>query len=241
MEKNPIIIMAAIEIEANFLINKLENLKTQIIDGYNFFEGTIKNYPVVVCRCNVMTINAALATYIAIQKYHPIAIISQGTAGAHSKNIHQGDIVIGEKCINIASFKSPHKPESYGSNSLDWELLSFFCGENDRLEYQYGAPNLIKLCKTIAYKNGEIHFGTIGSGDGWNRETDRILWFNKNYGTLCEDMESIAIYQVANTFNVPTIGIRIISNNEILGEVYDRNTGLKSQEFAYELVLKIIE
>ena len=34
--------------------------------------------------------------------------------------------------------------------------------------------------------------------------------------------------------------IRIISNNEILREPYDRNIGLKSQEFTYELIKKII-
>ena len=54
-------------------------------------------------------------------------------------------------------------------------------------------------------------------------------------------MEGIAVYTVANNFNIPVLGIRIISNNEILGEEFDKNLGLKSQEFTYELILKMIQ
>lgn len=241
MSKKPIVIMAAIEVEANFLLEKLENLKCENVGKYKFYEGTIKGYPVVVCRCYVMSTNAAVATYIAIQKYQPLAIISQGTAGAHGKNIHTGDIVVGQKCMNIVSYRTPYKKEGEGSNSLEWEPVNFICGEDDRLEYQNGDEHLIELAQKVQYTDGTVHFGTLGSGDGWNHETDRILWLNKEYGTLCEDMESIAIYIVANDFDIPVIGIRIISNNEILGEPYDRNTGLKSQQFCYELILKIIE
>ena len=240
MKKNPIVIMAAMEVEADFLLKKLENVTCKDIDKYKFYEGTIEEYPVVICRCNVMSINASVATYIAIKEYNPFAIISQGTAGALGKDIHKGDIVIGEKCINITSCKTPYRKEGEGSNSLDWNLVSFICGEDDRLEYHYGDKNLIELSKTINYSNRNIHLGTIGSGDVWNQEIDKLLWLNDKYDALCEDMESIAIYAVANNFNVPVLGIRVISDNAILGEDYDRNLGLQSQKYTYDLVLKII-
>lgn len=240
MSKRPIVIMAAMEVEADFLLNQLQNVKCETVNKYKFYEGTINDYPVVVCRMYVMSVNAAVASYIAIEKYNPIAIISQGTAGAHGKNIHKGDIVVGEKCLNIVSCRTPYKKEGEGSNSLEWNLLNFICGEDDRLEYQTGDKHLVDLCKTITYTEGNVHFGTLGSGDVWNHETDKILWLNEKYGTLCEDMESIAIYIVANNFHIPVIGVRIISNNEILGEEYDRNTGLFSQKFVYELILKLI-
>lgn len=241
MQKNPIVIMAAMDVEANFLIEKLENMTYETIHKYEFYEGTIKGYPVVICHCYVGTINASVATYIAIQKYHPIAILSQGTAGAHAKNIHTDDLVIGEKCVNIVSCKTPYKKEGEGSNSLEWKLLKFIAGEEDRLEYQSATKTLIELAKKIPYTDGTVHFGTLGSGDIWNQETDKILWLHEKYGTLCEDMESIAIYTVANDFNIPVLGIRVISNNEILGEPYIRTTGLKSQEFCYQFILEMLK
>ena len=63
---------------------------------------------------------------------------------------------------------------------------------------------------------------------------------HQKYGTFCEEMEGIAVYTIANDFGIPVLGIRVISNNEILEEPYDRNTGLKSQEFTYELILRKI-
>lgn len=239
---NPILIIVSMfDVEADFLLSKMENVKQKKVNQYEFYEGTIENYPVVIGWCHCMTVNAALATYIAIEKYHPIAIINQGSAGAHGKSIHKGDIVIGEKCMNIVSCRTPLKKEGEGSNSLEWELVNFICGEEDRLQYQEADKSLIELAKKVQYKEGTVHVGLIGSGDVWNKEADRILWLHETYGTLCEEMEGIAIYQVANEFGVPVLGIRIVSNNEILQEPYDREIAIKSQRFAYELILKIIE
>lgn len=240
MKKRPIVIMAAMKVEASWLIEKLANVKCKTVNRYTFYEGLINDYPVVVCHCLVGTINAAVATYMAIEKYQPIAIISEGTAGAHGKDIHKGDIVVGETCANIMSARTPLKKEGEGSNSLNWELLNFIDGETDRFQYQSGDAHLVKLAKKVNYTNGKVHFGTIGSGDGWNREADKILWLHENFGTLCEEMEGIAVYTIANNFAIPVLGIRIISNNEILDEPYDRNIGLKSQEFTYELMLQFI-
>ena len=234
MNKKTIIIMAAMDVESDFLIQKLKNITYEKINKYEFHKGTINNYPVIICNCHIGTINATLATSIAIQKYNPLAIISQGTAGGHSKNVHRGDIVIGESCINIASCKTTYKSENEGSNPFEWEIQNFDGSET--LKYQKANIKLVDICKTIHYTDGNIHIGTIGSGDIWNREIDRILWFHEKYGTLCEDMESIAIYTAANQFDIPVIGIRIISNNEILGETYERNLGKKSQEFTYNFI-----
>lgn len=97
MKKNPIVVIAAMEVECDFLIEKLNNCK-KIKEGYySFFEGEMNSYPVVVALSDVGIINSAVVTYIAINKYNPIAIINEGTAGAHDRNIHTGDIIIRRK------------------------------------------------------------------------------------------------------------------------------------------------
>ena len=50
-------------------------------------------------------------------------------------------------------------------------------------------------------------------------------------------MECVSIYTVANLYRVPAISIKIISNNEVLGEVIIAMCGKKLQEF----ILKILE
>lgn len=81
MEKRPVVIIAAMDVEFKLLKDKMENLKVSKINKYNCYEGLIDNYPVVICNCLVMSINAAIATTLAIQKYNPMAIINEGTAG----------------------------------------------------------------------------------------------------------------------------------------------------------------
>ena len=106
MTKRPIVIMVAMKAEMDYLLEKLENKKIEKVNKYEFYEGTMNNYPVVICHFHIMSFNAAIATTIAITKYNPIAIINEGCSGSHSNDIKRNDIVIGEKCINIVSAKT---------------------------------------------------------------------------------------------------------------------------------------
>lgn len=239
-KKKPIVVIVAMKVEFEDLLKKVEKVKTTKESKYTFYEGTINKYPVVICHCGVNEINAGIATLLAIQKYDPLAIINEGTAGGYGKSIHQKDIVVGVKALNLASFKSPSKAEGQGSNSLDWELISFFDGEDDRLFYHEADESLVNLAKDVKYDDGNVHFGAVGSSDNWNSEADRILHFNSKYKVLCEEMECVSVYAVAKTFNVPVIGIKVISNNDMIGESFDTSTAVGSQKFTYELILKMI-
>lgn len=75
----------------------------------------------------------------------------------------------------------------------------------------------------------------------WNKETDRIMWLKEHTGVVCGDMESIGAYTACNKFNVPILGIRVMSDNEILDEEYDRDTSIEAQKITLELVKKYIE
>ena len=50
--------------------------------------------------------------------------------------------------------------------------------------------------------------GTLGSGDLFSREADRIAWLRARFGELCEDMESAAVYQACAAHGVPVVGLR---------------------------------
>lgn len=244
MEK-PILIQGAMQIEIEYLINQISNMQKDVIKGYEFYKGEIDGYPVVISKTNVGEIEMSVATLLGIINYSPIAIIVQGTAGAHDINLFKHDIVIGSSCINISSFESLVKEKGKGSNPLAWELKTFKSGvENDVLIENYANPELIEISKKVEskYTKGKVVFGTLGSGDGWNKEWDRIDWLNSNYNTLCEDMESISTYTICNKFNIPVLGIRVISNNErIQTQTYDRTTGIDSQEFTLEVCKEYIK
>ena len=133
------------------------------------------------------------------------------------------------------------KKEGEGYSLDDWELITYLAGEKDRLVPQKASDKLIKMIRQMedTYIEGKIHYGVIGSGDIWNKECDWIIYLNKKYGILCEDMEGMAIYTVANQYKIPAIDIRAISDNEILKEEYDRNISINIQKFTMNLLKEI--
>lgn len=239
--KKPILISAAMDVEYDFLKSKLDNVIQRNLYGYTVYEGEMFDYPVVILNTGAMEANAAIGIAVAVQNYNPECIINEGVAGGHGLNVHKGDIVIGENVVNIFSCDTKHKKRYEGSNCLEWKLTSFIPGEPNRLIYLKSDERLMNIAKEVEYLEGKVHVGTIGSGDVWDKEYDRIAMLNEKYGTLCEDMEACGIYTAAEKLNVPVLSIKIISNNEMLEEQYERSTGLKSQEFTYELIKKIVE
>ena len=85
-------------------------------------------------------------------------------------------------------------------------------------------------------KKENFIFGRIASGDIWNKNKYRIKYINQKYGAICEDMECVAIYTVANIYKIPVISIKAISNNEILDEKYDMHVGKKIQEITEDII-----
>ena len=242
MEKRPIMIIAAMEkTELNVL--KEDNMNVVIDGTCKFYETEIYGYPVVLCASNVGCINTSVAMILGIKKYNPIAIINEGLAGAMSKDIHKHDLIIGTQLININSAKTPKLQEGDGTDALKWELVTFIAGEEDRLKVEEADKKLIDCVKKVEreYTKGKVVYGRIGSGDIWNNEIDRILYLNQKYQVLCEDMESIAVYQIANQYNIPVISIKIISDNSITGEEYDVSTGSDAQYFVKILIKEYVK
>lgn len=236
--KKILIISAMADVELNYLIEKLENKEELQTKLCKFYIGEIFNNKIILCDSKVGLINTSSAITLAIEKFNPDFIINQGCAGAISKQVHKSDIVIGKDCVNITSIKTKYKEEGKGYTLDDWELINFIAGEEDRLIPQNGSDLLIEKIKRIEnkYKYGKIHYGRIGSGDIWNSECDWLIKLNEKYNILCEEMESIAIYTVANQYKIPVISIKVISDNALLKEEYDRTLSIKAQEFTIDLI-----
>ena len=240
MKEKIILIQTAMEVECNIILKKLKNIKETNILGYTFYEGELYNHKIIISLSKVGLINTSSSLTIAIEKYKPTLILNIGISGSTSKKLHKKDIVIAESIININSYRTPYKLEGEGSNPNEWELLTFLSGEEDRLIEQTSDPELLSYTKQII-NDKNIYYGKIGSGDAWNREIDRIIYLNKKYNILCEDMESIATYTIASQNDIPAISIKMISDNILTGEDYDRNISTKLQELILKYLEKLIE
>lgn len=236
MKNKVILIQGAMDIEIEYFLSKLKNRKDRIIAGYEFYEGSINGIEVIISKTLVGTINSTMATTIGILNFHPNMVINQGIAGAHRTDLHIGDIVIGEKCCNINAYKMPIKARGEGSNPFEWE-------PNKRAkELQMADTKLVNKIEEKLKTNSskQIYKGTLGSGDVHNREIDRIVWLNNMFENCSEDMESIGTYSACNKFNIPCVGIRIISNNDILLEKLDKTKAIELQLLLVDILNDLV-
>lgn len=243
MEKKPILLIGALRTELEYLISKLENCEEEKNSVYHFYKGTIKGYPIVIAKSEVGLVNASSCLTLAIEKYDPICIVNSGTAGGITEDRHKKDIIIAEECFNIISSKTPYKELGEGSNSCDWEFMTFSDGGKDEKRIYKSDETLMKIALNSKekYKHGKIYTGVVGSADIWNREKDKLKFLSEKHNVSCEDMELVAIYMVAQNYNIPAMGIKIMSDNELLGEKYEPAVGLYVQEYTYEVLKDLVE
>ncbi|MDF9450061.1 5'-methylthioadenosine/S-adenosylhomocysteine nucleosidase [Bacillus toyonensis] len=248
--QKPILIQGPMPIEAENFAKRLKNVKEEKSGTFVFYKGTVDNYPVIVAKTGKGMENTAAATAVAIEKYKPIAIINQGTSGGHDPNLNVFDIVLGKHVANIGSLKTTNMDENQGIEPTKWISMDLMASEGsagedpnaEKIRYYEGDKDLLAAANAVkdTYTKGKVVEGTIGSADVWNNEVDRIKWFHTKYGTSVEEMEGAAAAQIAKAYDVPFLGIKVLSNNKTNGGKYNPNTAAANQEYVYEVVKKYI-
>lgn len=242
----PVVVQGAMDLEVKKLVAALENVTEEKIRAWTFWSGTLDGYPVVISKTLKGMSNAAAATALAAERYHPVAIINQGTAGGHVPDLHVYDIVLGTDAVNLGSFKTEYRARGEGSKFSEWNPLDLMRSEgsagqdpNARSMRRFrGDEGLLVAARSVRgkYRKGRVVEGVIGSSEIWNSEVDRIQRFHDQFGTTVEEMETASAAQIAGLFQIPFLGIRVLSNNITNSETYDARAGEACQEFVYEVV-----
>ena len=246
----PVVVQGAMDVEIRKLAGALENATEEKVQAWTFWRGTVDGYPVVVSKTLKGMSNAAVATALAAERYHPIAIINQGTAGGHIPDLHVFDIVVGTHSVNLGSFKTGYRARGRGSDVAEWVPLDLnrtdgSAGQDPnarvmrRFEADAGLLEAARRARDL-YPHGRVLEGVIGSSEVWNSEIDRIARFNEAFGTTVEEMETASAAQIAAAFQIPFLGIRVVSNNITNGGIYDTKTGEACQDYVYTVVRSYI-
>lgn len=214
-----ILLQGAMDIEVNVFVTKVkEAADYQMIeeDGMVFHTGTIGENFYIVNQTGMGTIKAAMATTYAIQRFRPTMVINQGTAGAQQKELSVGDIILVKEAVNINALSMPKKKLGEGSDPFSWDGFhtAYYCA--DKL--------VLDMFSKFEYTSGCVKKGKCATGDIFSREYDRIIWLANKFETQCEDMETAAVYEVCQTFRIPCMGLRIISNNELQDDAFNEET-----------------
>ncbi|MGE3957351.1 MAG: 5'-methylthioadenosine/S-adenosylhomocysteine nucleosidase [Vicinamibacterales bacterium] len=238
---HPVVVQGAMPIETQVLVDALVDRAEERVQGWAFWRGTIDGHPVVVSRTQKGMTNAAAATALAVERYHPRAIINQGTAGGHDPELRVSDIVIGEASVNIGAFKTGTRAGGEGSNFYEWAPMDLIRTEgsagqdpNAWVMHRFEADaGLLDAALSVRDRHtaGAVVAGVIGSSDVWNSELDRIQRLHDEFGTSVEEMETAAAAQVAAMSRVPFLGIRILSNNITNAGAYNGRSAESCQAY----------
>ena len=166
-------------------------------------QQVFKDSDVLVQKCGIGKVNAALGAQRMINEFHPDCIISSGCAGGNGDDVNVQDVVVSsELCYH----------DVYCGTAIDNTTIY---GQVQGLPARYQAdPHLLQKSNEIAlHTNIKIHPGLIVTGDWFVDSKDKMREIIGHFpDAKAVDMESCAIAQTCYINKVPFISFRVISD-----------------------------
>lgn len=199
-------IIGAMDVEIELLKKALCEQEIKKIGESVFYSGKINGKPVVIAKCGIGKVRAALCVQAMIDFFNVSAIINTGIAGGVSENLTIGDIVLSTDALqhdfDVTAFG--YAP-GYMCTGHDSDKPTLFHADES-------LKNLISESATSILPSSKIKTGIIASGDKFISDASTRKYLAKQFNATATEMEGAAIAQASSINNVPFIIIRIISD-----------------------------
>ena len=165
-------------------------------------QQVFKDSDVIVEKCGIGKVNAALGAQRMINTYKPDCIISSGCAGGNGDDIDIQDIIVSsELCYH----------DVYCGRAIDDTTVY---GQVQGLPARYQAdPELLKKALSIKPADIRLHQGLIVTGDWFVDSKEKMREIIGHFPEAkAIDMESCAIAQTCYINKVPFISFRVVSD-----------------------------
>ena len=157
---------------------------------------------VLVQKCGIGKVNAALGAQRMINEFHPDAIISSGCAGGNGDDVNVQDVVVSKELTYH---------DVYCGTAID---NSTQYGQVQGLPARYQAhPTLLDKALSLQPSDIVLHPGLIVTGDWFVDSKEKMREIIGHFpDARAVDMESCAIAQTCYINHVPFISFRVISD-----------------------------
>lgn len=204
---NTIAIVVAMEKELALLRPLIANPMTVTINNFDFIVGTIGQREVVVGKCGIGKVNAAIGALTLIDTFHPAMVINTGVAGgtgAGSDPASVMDLVMASEVVYHDVWCGPGTTRGTAAGCPD----RFVCPLGEDVAQAIGARR-----------------GLVASGDRFIDTADDLAAVLAVFpDAMAVDMESGAIAQVCHLKGVPFVCLRVVSDTpgaEGNGKLYE--------------------
>ena len=194
-------IIGAMESEVNNLISKMKNMDIKRLGTTNYYHGELFGKEVVVAKCGIGKVNAALCTQNMIYAYEPELVINTGCAAGVGDGILVGDIVLASSCVQ---------------HDIDYGPLPDARGYVDGIDKIFidSDEESTKIISDIAQRQGNhTRIGVIATGDQFLCDKDKKEDIKTHFNAQAVEMEGGAIAHACYANNVPFVILRSISDN----------------------------
>lgn len=195
-------IIGAMDLEVESLKADMAVSKIEKKAGMEFYEGTLNGASVVIVRCGIGKVNAALCTQLLADLFQVTHIINTGVAGSLNAKLDIGDILISIDALH---------------HDMDATIFGYQPGEVPQLGLREfpADKRMAELAKTACEKvNPDIHaaLGRVVSGDQFISSKEVKNRLIQMYSGDCTEMEGAAIAHGAYLNGIPFVIIRAISD-----------------------------
>ena len=201
MKRYDIGIIGAMDAEVNTLISHLGKYTSERFGSVTFHTGELYGKRVVVAKCGIGKVFAALCAEAMIVRYNPRLVVNTGVGGALATGLLPLDVVIADRLCQHDMDTSPlGDPKGLVS---DINMIYF--------ETDVRARDIL----TAAAENmGVSHrLGTIATGDKFVSSLEEKTRINTDFGAVACEMEGCSVAQTAFVNGTPFSVVRAISDS----------------------------
>jgi len=165
---------------------------------------SIEKHEIVLAKCGIGKVNAALGAAEMIRQHHPDVIISSGCAGGNGDDINIQDVVVSSQLVYH---------DVYCGKAIDDTTIY---GQVQGLPARFDVDaHLLEVAKSLNLQSStlNLHPGLIVTGDWFVDTKEKARSIIELFPEAkAIDMESAAIAQTCYIYKVPFISFRVISD-----------------------------
>ena len=208
-------LVGAMENEIAMLRSLIPEPEVERAGGFEFVFGRLDGKEVVLLRCGIGKVNAAVGCALLLERYRPVFVLNTGSAGGLNPEgltrLGFGDVVVSAGLVY---------------HDVDVTAFNYRPGQIPGMPPVFQAdPALAALAERaveglkaegILPENMRCVRGLIGSGDAFMHETFRIAEVLRRFPEMrALEMESAAVAHTCCLFSVPFLVIRALSTSPV--------------------------
>lgn len=225
-------IIAALHHEIASLLDDMDaGVVTTRIGQRDYHAGTLLGCPCVVVLARIGKVAAAATTVTLIREFDVSAIVFTGLAGAVSRTVNIGDVVVARSLLQHDMDASPLFPKyqvplldrsHFEANAPLADLLA--TSASNYLLQGFVGDISVAARSRFGFGDPVVHSGLIISGDRFVSDAHYANALQASLpDALCVEMEGAAVAQICHEYDVPYAVLRTIS---------DRADGSASVDFS---------